>query len=516
MDRLQEELIAYIEGELPPDARARVERSVAESPEMQAELDWLRSAYADIESTEQGAQPAAPEIDIVDAVMRAVTKAGAPGDVISLDAARASRRRWWPVIAAAAAVAVIAGYLVVHDSGSGVPPNVAVGPGTQIKPNTPGTSKGPIEPTKLAKSIEALDKKRGEIGAVGEKTLTITPAPILHLPNGLPEVVEARRDAATKGASIDKLLEWARMNRQTALKVADAPDAAPEAMVGAAESLSGEDQRRILLTAIGRMENDPNSRMQLAKNLEETAPASDPAVEAQSQTQALAQLSDIKAIDPSNALPYYFEAKIQLDQGDTQGALDALKQAANLSTASAYSLESALAEAKALEASGMETDAARMVAALTAGVDENNFLCQLADDLLKYAQDFMSAKDPATAQAIYDGVEQMGRQVVTGANLSQEQLAGLDIQRYALEGLGQLYATVESADGVASVTEAMNALTAQVEDLAGLFNALDEMFLKPMTTDFWNMVSGLILGTGDITLVQNPQVTSAAPAPTAP
>ena len=162
----------------------------------------------------------------------------------------------------------------------------------------------------------------------------------------------------------------------------------------------------------------------------------------------------------------------------------------------------------------MEPEAARMVASLTAGIDENNFLCQLAGDLLEYGQGFLSENDSATAEAIFKAVEEFGRQVEGGAAFSQEQLAGMDIQIQALGGLGQFYTTVESADGVASVTEATNALTIKVEDVAGFFVALDELFLKPMTTEFWNMVSGIILGSGDISLFNNPDVASTAP-PTA-
>jgi hypothetical protein len=286
-------------------------------------------------------------------------------------------------------------------------------------------------------------------------------------------------------------------------------------LVAAAENFTGEEQRRVLLTAVGKLEDDPNSRMQLARSFSDE-PVEDPTVATENQTQALTQIADVKSIDPENALPYYLEAKILLDGHNTQAALESLQAAAALSEASAYSLKSALAQAKALEASGMETDAARMVAALTAGVDENNFLCQLAGDLLDYAQGFLSANDSATAESIYRSVEQFGQQVEAGADLSQEQLAGLDIQRQALAGLSQLPGTVESADGVAYVTEATDALRIEIIDLADFFSELDQLFLKPMTTDFWNMVSGIILGSGDLSLFDNPEITSATPPATTP
>ncbi|NUM56834.1 MAG: hypothetical protein HUU46_24660 [Candidatus Hydrogenedentes bacterium] len=516
MDKLREELIAYIEGELAPEARSRVEREIENSPEVHAELEWLRAAYADLEAIEHKARIHAGSIDIVDGVMCAVKKATAPVEVVSFEKARSAKRALWPALAAAAAVMAAIGYLVF--SGPDAPATNGTTNGTtgpQLA--APPKSNVPELPTSLANSRDALEKKRKELGPDADeiaKPLVLTQGPNLQLPGGVDEVIAARRDATTKGASVDKLLEWARLDREFARKLVDAPDADPDVLVAASESLAGEERRRVLLTAVGKLEDDPNSRMQLARAYVDE-PAADPRTAEEHQAQALTQLSDVKSIDPENALPYYFEAKVQLDEGDTEAALLSLQSASGLSEASAYSLKSALAQAEALEASGMEADVARMVAALTAGVDENNFLCQLAADLLEYAQGFLSANDTATAEAIYNGVEQLGRQVEAGADLSQEQLAGVDIQRHALEGLGQLYTTVESADGVASVTEATNALTVDVIELAEFLTALDELFLKPMTTEFWNLLSGIVLVSGDIFLFENPEIASAtAPAAT--
>lgn len=515
-DRLHEELIAYLEGELPPEDRARMESEVESSSEVRTELAWLRAAYEDIEAVERDTHPATPPIHIVDEVMSAVKKTAAPAEIVSLDRARTRRMTWWSVAAAAALIAVAAYVLFRFPETSG-PKNTGNGALVNDRLAAP-TPVAPPEkgPGVLADSQQRLEQQRKEIGHSkdADKQLALTAGPRIELPEGVSDVIATRRDAATSGDAMDKLLKWARLPKTDALSVATAPDASPEAMLGAARSLSGDEQRQILLTAIGKLQQDPNARLQLARNFAETH-SDDPAAVLENRTQAALQLDDIKQTDPGNALPYYYEAKLKFDAGDTQGALSALQAAEGLSTASAYTLESALAQSEALKAGGMEPDAARMVAALTAGMEENNFLCQLAGDLLKYGQVFLSENDRATAEQIFKAVNQLGQQVEEGASFSQEQLAGMDIQRQALSVLGQLYTTVESADGVVSVTEATVALTARVQDLAGFFNALDELFLQPMTAEFWNMVSGIILGAGDLSLFNNPDVASATPSTTA-
>lgn len=516
MDKLHEELIAYIEGELAPEDRGRVERAIEQSHDTRAELAWLREAYADIEAIEASAQPSMGEIDIVVNVMRQIQKA-APANVVSIEKARPRRNVWLPVLVAAAAVVLaVAYFFTINPDGSVTAPGSGTSNGG-TKSATPPSAATPKLPATLAGPKEKLEDQLKKLDRVDstDNQLQLTQGPSLALPGGVSEAAAALSSEQDPRARMAKLLEWARLPKKHALDIASVEDANPEVILGAARSLSGEEQRRVLLTAVGKLQEDPSARLQLARNYMET-PTDAPAAEvAESQTQAVTQLSSIKDIDPENALPYYFEAKTLLDQGDVTSALTALQNAGSLQQASAYSLESALAESAALEASGMDPEAARMVAALTAGVDENNFLCQLAGDLLSYGQGFLSANDLSAAEAIFKAVEQLGRQVETGASFSQEQLAGLDIQRYALDGLGQLYATVESAEGVATVTDATEALQIDVEELSQFFITLDEMFLEPMTTEFWNIVSGIILGSGDLALMGNAEIESAlAPATT--
>ena len=512
MDKLHDELIAYLEDELGPGERAQIEGEIHASEALRAELAWLQTAYADLDAAGRRAADNVPSIDIVDSVMQSVRRVTEPAPkVVSLDDARRRKNSVWLGLASAAAVAVVAGYVALHNPDGSTRTPGGIAPSNGVAPGNPATTPVPTVGKSDDPTQQKLEKQRKELqkfAGIKPDGMQSTAGPKLVLPGSVADVVAARREGSGGGASMEKLLQWASLNKSKALEIALSPDATPQAMLGAAESLSGDEARRILLTAVGKLQEDPNSRLQLAKAYAED-PTTDTAAKSQNETQAVAQLADVKNVDPGNALPYYYEAKLQFDTGNTEAALQALKSAANLNSASAYSLESALAKAEALIAGGMDPDAAKLVTALTGGVDENKFLCQVARDLLEYGQGFLSANDTQTAQEIFQAVEQLGRQVQEGATFSQEQLAGMDIQAQALEALGPLYTTIESADGVAQVTAATEALTNQIQEFSSFFTALEQLFQSPMTTDFWNMVSGLILDSGDLNLFNNADVTSA-------
>ncbi|MDZ4861097.1 MAG: hypothetical protein SGI88_19165 [Candidatus Hydrogenedentes bacterium] len=519
MDKLHDELIAYLEDDLSLEARTRVELRIASDGAYRAELDWLRAAYADLDAVVRADAPEMPSIDIVDAVLRSMQKVNGLTSPVSLATVRASRSAWWKVAAGIAAVAILyVGYEWWRTSGrdDSVPGRQIAAPSSGPEATAP-----PVVialPETFVRQKEKLDQKREDvhrrIGVKPDTIITATAGPRIELPGNVTEVAAARRDVAG-GANMDRLLQWASLSKSKAMEVALAPDATPQAMVGAAESLGGEEARRILLTAVGKLPEDPASRLQLARAIaEEETP--DTVEAAQNDTQAVAQLTDVKNIDPGNALPYYYEAKIRLDENNAESALQSLELAANMGKASAYSLESALAQAEALIAGGMDPEAARLVSALTAGVEENKFLCQLASDLLDYGQVFLSANDTQTAENIFRAVEQMGRQVEEGATFSQEQLAGMDIQAQALDAMGALYATIESVDGVSDVTASIEALTGRIGELDTFFTALDALFTSSMTEEFWNEISDLLLSSGDLTLLTQRFETPSVPAPSTP
>lgn len=509
-DRLFHELIAYLEGELAPEEHARVEQQLETSEEYRTEYEWLRSLYADLDALGARAAKHAPEIDVVDSVLKAVERMNTPTPLAA--PRRGPGSIVWLGLAAAAALAIVIGAIVLRapqpddtPGGAGTTPIVS-----RPKDSTPSVPT-PKLPGELASSKEKLDQKRLEMQRrLASKDMEQTAGPRIELPGSISDVVAARRDAAG-GASMDKLMQWASLSKSKALEIALAPDATPQVMLGAAEALEGEEARRILLTAVGKLQDDPGSRLQLARAFAED-PAAQGAEREQLETQAVTQLNDVKNVDPGNALPYYFEAKLELEDGNVVSALQLINSAANLGKVSAYSLESALAQAEALTAAGMDPAAAELVSALTAGVKENKFLCQLAQDLLEYGQGFLSANDLQTAERIFRGVQQLGRQVEEGAIFSQEQLAGMDIQAQALDALGPLYSTIESAEGVAAVTAEMEALTVRITELDQFFQVLDTLFQTTMNEEFWASVSSLILDSGDLSLFSYPEIAAALSA----
>lgn len=94
--RIERSLSAYLDGELPPEEVAEVERHLAECPSCRAELDDLRATVR---------------------ILKLARTPEAPDDLEELILARAGRRRWltwptWPKPAVALAAVALAVILV--------------------------------------------------------------------------------------------------------------------------------------------------------------------------------------------------------------------------------------------------------------------------------------------------------------------------------------------------------------------------------------------------------------------
>jgi tetratricopeptide (TPR) repeat protein len=502
LERIQEELLALLEGELGPDDAKRIEALIASSEPYRREHAWLKAAYADLDAMGRAFSAKSPQVDLVNAVMATVAEAERPKKVASIDAERARRRErgrtWLGVAAAAAIVFALLGYAVLK----GMSTHDATGPGleqlTQNPPDAPGNQS--VEPTPDPDTVLAgtrqqfMDKYkefRDDFNTPdASESVEPTESPVLDAPS-IGDIVTARREASGDSRGISRLVQWASLKKEQALDLAQSQNSTPQVIVGAAQSLTGQEAAQILLTAVGQLPDDPNARLELAK-------AFDEAPEAGSEGQALEQLPSLYALDPENALPYYLEAKLRLEQNDLAGALEALRIAEGLPRASAYSLESAIAKAEALIASGLPADEARLVSALTAGMDQYNFLCDLGKNLLEYGQDYMAAGDYDTARGIVEAVQRLGQQAEQGANFSQEQLAGLDMQAAAIDVLEEIYTAIEYYEGIGQLTTQTRDLVASIDQLGGFFDALDQLFFSEGSSDFFNMISGWILQSGDL------------------
>ncbi|GMV93022.1 MAG: hypothetical protein AMXMBFR82_28000 [Candidatus Hydrogenedentota bacterium] len=507
LERIQDELIALLEGELSPEDTMRVEARIASSEAYRRELSWLRAAHADLDAMGRAFASQSPQVDLVQTVMSTISEAGRP-KLVSIDAERARRRergRTWLGVAAAAAVILGAvGYLIY----AAMPPAPVDGPGSKEQLAGPG-SDTPVVPgapdyesleesdTELARQRKEFLEKRQKLNddvelALSGGTIEETERPVLDAPS-MDEILTARRDASDDRRGISRLVQWASLKREQALELAQDPDSSPQVIVGAAESLTAQEAAQVLLTVVGQNPEDPYARLELAQAYDE---AEEPGTEAE----AMGQLPTLYTLDPDNALPYYLEAKLRLEQNDLAGALEALRIAQSLPKASAYSLESALARAEALIASGLPADEAKLVSALTAGMDQYNFLCDLGKNLLEYGQDYMAVGDYDTAEDIFEAVQRLGQQAEEGASFSQEQLAGLDMQAAAIDVLEELYTAIESTEGIDQLATQTRDLVASIDQLSGFFDALDQLFFSEESSDFFNMISGWILESGDLAL----------------
>ncbi|MCP4641743.1 MAG: hypothetical protein GY851_14975 [bacterium] len=499
-----EDLLAYLDGSLERADSLRVSRYVESSDETREELHWLTAVHRVLTELGATAEAHIGDIDLVDSVMSAVSRATTPGKVVSIDAAHVKRRaalRWASV--AAAALLLIAGGLTAWNTWHG---DDASGPVRIVQtPDDPDVD-GPAVPDagpgdQLAASKQLLDdqiKRLASIAPVRPESdgiEAIAPPDIALLKTD--DIVEARRNAAEDPNGWAKLLQWASLTPEQAATVAESADATPAAVVGVAADLAPDEAEELLLTAVGHFPEDPYVRFALVK----TTSVREAGLEASAQA-ALGQVALLRQLDPDNALSYYLEAKLLLDAGDTEGALMALSEARSLDEASAYSLESAAYRREALVSNGLEPEAAELLAALTAGMDEYEFLTELGSELLEYGEAHWEAGDVDSAEEIFGAVQTLGEQLEEGAVLLQEQLAALDIERAAIEMLEGLYIAIESVEGIETLTAQTMELMVGLESISELFQVLDTLFFSEGDGNFFNMISSIILQEGDLSLFE--------------
>lgn len=495
-DKLLAQLIDYLEGALDSEQARRVEGELVSSETLRRERAWLEQAYADLDAMGQGFAGRAPQVDVVRTVAETLKQRPSQHESNATRKRVAARREWlrWGLGLAMAAALIIALGLAWYQTTS-------VEPGRRIAPDIAPGLKFPEVPVPVPETVPLepvtpFDKLKGQLREQSEKLRpsklprsVLAQEPVVETPS-LNDVLAARRDP---GSGMARLIQWAQLNKDKARQWAADPETPPAILVAAAAVLSPNESERALLTAVGHLPEDPHARLELARALSEQGTT-------EKQAEAAAQAPAIRNLDPDNALPYYLEAKVAFDRGDMAAGLQALEAAAQLGTASAYAMESALGHAQALVDSGMQPEVARLLSALTAGADQYEFLYNLASDLLQYGQGFMAEQDYATAEQIIEAVQQFGRQVEEGAQFSQEAIAGLDIQTAAIDVLSSLYTTVESDQGIEDLTAQTQELVGRIYELNSFFDRLNELLFRDGTAEFWNLVTGIILQSGDLLL----------------
>lgn len=499
-EECRSQLPRWLEGSLDAPVTAVVREHMEACPDCRAEYEWLLGFTDDLERFGRHLLANVPDVDLVDAVIARVEEADrSRSNVVTYTPRRSRVAQWSRFVAAAAAVVLVAG-LVYQSIKWTNPSRVAVAPTEHVhKETTPDpASQGPPGTLfqELEKSRHAVAMKFEEVPSVApRRTGQTSPMAATEAPELASLTPRRIADEKRKGLiDVDaraQLVRWASLSRETAHKVVATPDVAPGALVAAAQALEVEEAEPILLAAVGHHPENPYLHMATArKQLKD--PNADP----------VPQLRGVRENDADNALPLYAEAELQLANGNLAEALALLNEAAALSQADAYSLQAAQDRALALEAAGMDPQAARLLTALTAGTDEYNYLCDLADNLIRYGQAYAEQGLTQEAQRIFEAVQQMGVQVQNGASLSTEQLAGLDIQQQAVDSLAGLYNQLglESADSVRTLVTQTEALLGSITELGTFFGQLDELLAAEDAT--LSRVADIILTQGDLNIFE--------------
>lgn len=309
-------------------------------------------------------------------------------------------------------------------------------------------------------------------------------------PVTLKEVVEAYRGDA---GDLEKFGKWASLSREEAAALLQQSGLSREAVIGAAQFLDPEDAIAVLQAAVDNAPEDPYLRYALASRYGETTDAAG----------YQRALNEWREADPQNALPYYLQAQMMFASGDVAGATAAVNAGTQLPGASVYGAESARYQASALQASGKEADAARYLAAATAGSGEYDALRQVGDNLMDQARQLEASGQPEAAADLYDAVRVLGEQVMAMADVPQTQLVSLEIQQDAVSAMMNLQ-QVWTPDTVAalatmadSVLDGLGEITGLLAQISGFLTSNDMQQVLGVTntilngnlSDLWGMVS---------------------------
>ncbi|MDX9971373.1 MAG: zf-HC2 domain-containing protein [FCB group bacterium] len=507
-ENLQERLLDLIEGELEPSEASQLRAHLETCTACREHHAWLLGIDADLKAMGDTLTASAPSIDLVDAVLRSVQEADRP-NVVPI---RPRPTFPWRVGAAVAA-AVFAVFAVRGLYREMVPDNTPA-PGRPV-------ATVPSRPVKASpESLKTLETSRellvnltpvGSSKASPHHAMKTTKPPDLRTIT-FDEVARTRQKAGTDENARAQLVRWASLTPEDARKLIARTDLSATAMAGVAESLEGKEAATALLTAVGRYPDNAYLRFKAATQLnreaqtgteDEATPvinplAPKPAAQDPTTLMTLEEIQYWKSLDPNNALPYFLEADVLFRSSDPAAALEALRQAQQLTTANVFALESANARQEALTAAGMPAETARLLAALTAGNNEYNFLYTLTNDLLEYGRSYAEQNSLAEARQVYEAVEQLGEQVASGASLSLVESAGLYAQQQSLLGLEGVYAALGSEEAIARFQDQTLELLIQIDELNRYVTELNSFFSS--ADAIWTAVADVILQGGDLNL----------------
>ena len=519
-----EQLPGLLDGLLEESAAAELRAHLERCDACRAEHDWLVMTIADLEALGDDIVRHAPEVDLVDAVLRGVREIDDVVAPIPLKLTRPQPWRWaFKALAGAAAAAGIALVAWLAFGRSDDAPHPGAGGTVARRTDDPSRS---IWLQELAQRKDRFTAEREKLpsGVVGgmrkvhpphfAEVATVADAKSLEVK----DIVATRRKAFSNESAVAELNRWASLTHEQARKILDDPGVTTATAIAAGQALDTKDAIPALLAVVGRAPQDPYARFALAKRavVPETQPLPNPFIRPEtgsdepaadgkytldsllSSQDLAAQIDAWRALDPDNALPLYMEAVRRFQQGDAAAALDALRQAQELLQVNPYTSQAAQAREQALVAGGMSPESAHLLAAVTAGNQEYNFLYRLSNDLLEYGRTYAEQNNLTEAQTVFEAVQHLGEQLQGDASYSMEQLAGLDIQREALASLESIYAALGSDAALEQLTTQTLQLFQELEGLRTFFDSLDRIFESEDA--LWSLVADVILNDGDLSL----------------
>lgn len=473
------------------------ESAAAEMPEENAvALALLESRLEDLGGA---LKSHTPPVDVEAGVMAAVRKAAKPAaqNITPFPAKRGGRDTWTTVYRLAAAVLIMAGLtLSALWYMNGTPElRLAEQPGT-----VPALAATP--PSPISERIAALPWSAGDSRLEGYPELRRpAPAPLpITLENktdrfaslSMEEVLKLRRDALSKqDEALARLNELGTLTPEEARRLLEEGGLSLSAYLGVLRFLPPEEANNFLRAALEQHPDDPQLHYLLARNL---------ALNPDTRGEALEHIAAMNSLAAGNSLGHYMEAQMRLESGDVNGALESLARASSMETASSYGLADARQHSAALQEAGMDPGIADMVALAHAGRAQYAELMALGDELLAQGESYEAAQDYETADAFYRSVQQLGVQIGEGAQLSNEQLAGFDLQMSAMDAMVRVAEIIASPDGMQMLEVAYGALAQSLSAFVGALSSVDTLFAAS-TPENAAALARQALQTGDLSLI---------------
>lgn len=501
-EKYEVHIMALLAGSLDETGQRRLDEHLQQCPACRSECEALQGLAEDIELMGHAIVADLPPVDLAGAVMDAIGQTDARPAIIPFVPRPRRRVRWaWAGLAAAAALAIMIGLVRTKEVSEDV-----VDQRTQVVSTPPVTAQpvpavseeeGLRTPVSPALQQPATQKIAEEFTKLTKRTLPrMRPSSRnVDIPDlaaiTVRDVFDDRVDTLTKEDALDRINQWATLSAERARQIANTAGVSPGAVVGASASLPPDEAAGLLETLIEELGDDPYVHLARAEAL-----SADPV----NHQAAEAEIAQVAMLDPDNALPSYLQARNAFSLNDVPGGLRALSEAQDKQTVRTYAIRAADYHGQVLTEAGMLGGTANMIAALTAGTDEYDFLVSLGEELLQYGQFFELENQLEIAQEIYEAVYFLGEQILGGAEFSSESVAGLDIQRLALGLLEETYAAIGAVTGMEWLADEVEQMIAPIEGLLDVVESLNAVFLGPFDETELNDLANALLEYGDLNL----------------